>query len=297
MAEPGSTETTREMSQDGADITAAASLAGGWGIRGWLSALYTKFSAAIESNGAVAVNIQDQHTKILDLNFIQAIGAATTLSANVTSEDTTINTVADPGFVAGREFCICDSAGNFYFGGVLSSSGSGPYATVVDTPVDFAFSSGDSVIVATRHVNVAGSLAAPEIFSIGPVTSGANVELDITRILGIVTDAAAMDDGKFGSLNALTNGCVLRVNNGSIVNLWNVKTNGDIGLICFDAQYTSKAPAGENGFRFRNTYAGQEKHGVTVRLEPGDTLELLIQDDLTDLTDFNLMAQGHVVTD
>ena len=42
MAEPGSTETVREMSQDGADITTPIAMpAGGWGIRGWLSALYT----------------------------------------------------------------------------------------------------------------------------------------------------------------------------------------------------------------------------------------------------------------
>jgi hypothetical protein len=106
-----------------------------------------------------------------------------------------------------------------------------------------------------------------------------------------------MDDSLFGGITALTNGVVLRQNNGVMTNIWNVKSNGEFGLLCFDTFETSKAPAGSFGFRFRNTYAGQAKHGVTLRLEPGDTLEVLIQDDLTDLEDFAMMAQGHVVTD
>lgn len=46
MAESGSTETIREMSQDGADISSPGAMpAGGWGIRGWLSAIYTQMFA------------------------------------------------------------------------------------------------------------------------------------------------------------------------------------------------------------------------------------------------------------
>ena len=45
MAESGSDETFREMSQDGADIFSPIEVpSGGWGIRGWLSALYTFFN-------------------------------------------------------------------------------------------------------------------------------------------------------------------------------------------------------------------------------------------------------------
>ncbi|MBW2635992.1 MAG: hypothetical protein JRC86_00450 [Deltaproteobacteria bacterium] len=297
MARTGSEETFRDGAQDGADIAGAVVPTGGWGIRGWLSALYTKFAAAIESNGAVAVNIQDQHTRALDLKFIQQVGAPTTVASNITVGDTTVSMTADPGFIAGRVVGIFTATGDFYFAEVISSSGTGPYAVVLDTPVDFAFPSGSTVIAASHHLNVNGSLGSPEIFQVGPVGGATGVEIDITRIMGMITDSAAMDDGKFGSLNALTNGCVLRQNNGAMTNIWNVKTNGDIGLICFDGQYTEKAPAGENGFRFRNTYGGQAKHGVTIRLEPGDILELLVQDNLSTLSDFQIMAQGHIVTD
>lgn len=247
------------------------------------------------TNGGLDVNIQDQHTRQLDLKFIQAVGVPTTLASSTTVEDTTISVVANPGFIAGRSVGIFDMAGNFYFGEVLSIEGAGPYTVTLDTPLDFAFSVGNSVIAADHHLNVSGSLASPEIFQIGPVGGATEVEIDITRIMGNMSNSTAMDDGTFGGLDALTNGVVLRVNNGIISNVWNIKSNGDIGLLCFDAQYSTRAPGGENGFRFRNTFAGQNKHGVTVRLMPGDILEILIQDDLTGLTDFQMMAQGHVV--
>jgi len=45
MALPGSTETTRQMAQDGADISSPYAMpSGGWGIRGWLSAMFTRMN-------------------------------------------------------------------------------------------------------------------------------------------------------------------------------------------------------------------------------------------------------------
>jgi len=45
------TETSRHGAQDGADITSPATMpAGGWGIRGWLSAIYTNPHARVGHN-------------------------------------------------------------------------------------------------------------------------------------------------------------------------------------------------------------------------------------------------------
>ena len=108
-----------------------------------------------------------------------------------------------------------------------------------------------------------------------------------------------MDDSLFGGMSPLTYGIQVRKNitGGDYVNYWNAKFNGEIALVCYDFTYASKAPAGSFGLRFRNSYGGQAKHGVTIRLDPGDTLEVLVQDDLTDLEEFHMMAQGHLVTD
>ena len=253
-----------------------------------------EITAPLESNGAVPVNIQDQSSLALDLRFIQAQGAPTTISAQADPEDTTITLTSTAGFVDGNIVGLFTAGGLFYFGRQIGA----PAGSVItlDTPIDQTFAVGSNTITAIDNMNVDGS-GTTEIFQIGPVGGGTGVEIDITRLLGSIADNLAMDDGKFGGISALTNGVVLRHNNSIINNIWNMKSNGDLGLLCFDIAYTDKAPAGENGFRFRNTYAGQDKHGVTIRLEPGDTLEILIQDDLTDLTSFCMMAQGHVVTD
>jgi hypothetical protein len=251
----------------------------------------------LESNGAIPVNVQDQHTLALDLFFIKQ-NNATTLNGAISPDDTTITLTDTTGFVDGVRVGIFSSTGIFYFGQQVGAP-SGSDITL-DSPIDRAFADGDNVIAATKNMNVSGSIGSPQIFQVGPVGAGTGVDIDITRITGYIQDGGTpgMDDSKFGNIaGGLTNGVLLRVNNTIMSNIWNVKTNGEFGILCYDTAYTPKAPSGSEGFRFRNTYAGQAKHGVTLRLEPGDTLELLVQDDLTGLEVFNMMAQGHVVTD
>lgn len=246
----------------------------------------------LESNGAIPINIQDQHTRSLDLPFIKANAQPTTLWVGAVINSYTINVTSTTGFVDDSVIFIA-SGENFYIGRQIGAV-SGNIVTV-DTPIDFNYSSGSVVFPANYHMNVDGSVT-PQIFQIGSTSEEAVLELDITRVMGYFQDNVAMDDSNFGGLSALTNGVVLRRNDGVMTNLWNAKTNGEISLMTFDFQYTDKAPAGSYGARFRNTYAGPSKHGVTIRLYPGDTLEIIIQDDLTGLEDFIMMAQGHVVT-
>lgn len=272
--------------------------AGTAGLIGYLGKA-TRFGreilAPVESNGAIPVNIQDQHTKALDIPFIQNL-TPTTLSVKANPDDRTVTVTSTAGFTAGASIILA-AAGNFYYG-VQIGAVAGNVVTL-DTPIDSLFPAGSIIFPGSHHMNVDGS-STTQIFQIGPVGGPAGVstiELDITRVLGYIEDATTMDDAKFGGGTALTNGIVLRVNNSTLSNVWNIKTNGEIGLLCFDTQYTDKAPSGFYGLRFRNTYAGQAKHGVTLRLQPGQTLQILIQDDLTGLTSFQMMAQGHFVTD
>lgn len=252
--------------------------------------------AAVESNGALAVNIQDQHSLALDLHFIQLIGSITTTAALITAGDSTVTLTDTTGFVDGVQVGISDTT-NFSFAQQVGA----PAGAVItlDRPIDNDYANGVNAFAASRSMNVTGALGAPEVFQIGPVGAATGIEIDITRVMGYLQDGTAMDDALFGSLAALTNGVLLRKNigGGDYVNYWNCKTNGELALECFDFAYTTKAPAGSFGARFRNTYAGQAKHGVTIRLAPTDTLELVVQDDLTGLEAFNMMAQGHYVTD
>jgi hypothetical protein len=253
----------------------------------------------VESNGGLAVNIQDQTSPPFDLYFIQAIGSPTTVSTAVTVGDTDVVVASGADIAVGNYLGIfCPDEDRFYFGEVLADNGGTPATITLDTPIDFAFQVGDNVVSTTRELNVSGSLADPEIFLVQGAGSSSPLEVDITRIMITMIMDSAPDDGLFGNLDALTNGVVLRRIDGETRNIWNAKSNGDLGSLAYDVTYTTRTvPAGSYGLRCRYTFAGQDKHGVAVRLASGDSLQLLIQDDLTDLTSFRILAAGHVVTD
>ena len=66
-----------------------------------------------------------------------------------------------------------------------------------------------------------------------------------------------MDDGKFGSITALTNGITMRLHNSYKYNLFTVKSNAGWSAIAYDTKYADKPPAGTGyGFAARLTFAG-----------------------------------------
>lgn len=250
----------------------------------------------METNGGVPVNVQDQTSKALDLPFLLS-EAQTTLTADASVYDTTLALTSATGFVAGNVVGLFSGAGLFYFGKQVGAP-SGNTITL-DTPIDGDFSStGSAVISATDGLNVDGS-GTTKVFQIGPIGVGANQPMvDITKISGYIQTDSAMDDALFGNISELAKGIVLRHVNSVVDNIWTAKSNGELALLCAsDFNYTDKAPAGSFGARFTYSLAGQDNHGVTVRLDPGETLQLLVQDDIDGLEKFSMLAQGHLVTD
>ena len=103
-----------------------------------------------ESNGAVPVNIQDQHTRMLDLKFIQAQGTPTTLTAETSVEDKTITIANTTGFVDKNIVGIFCPCGDFYFGQQIGA----PAGNVItlDTPIDVIYEVGSFVITAIKNI-------------------------------------------------------------------------------------------------------------------------------------------------
>ena len=251
----------------------------------------------LEENGGVPVNIQDQTTPPFDLYFVQGLGPPTTLAAVTAVGDTAIsvNSVAliSTGTYIGVVTGDPDEP-RFYFAEVLAVAGT---HVSVDTPLDFAFSVSDNVIATTRDLNVNGSVTS-QVFEVQGPGTGSELAIDITRILiEITTDSAPPFDG-FGNIaGGLTKGLVLRRVDGETRNTWNVKTNSEFANLAYDYTLLSGFGAAVDGLLVRYTFAGQDKHGVAVRLAASESLELLIQDDLTSLLSFRVIAAGHIVTD
>jgi hypothetical protein len=249
--------------------------------------------AAVESNNALAVNIQDQHTRAFDLFFQKDVGSPTTLTTNAAVDDYSISVTTGHGLVAGDEFTLVDDPYGFS-GTVVSVAGDN--TVNMDRPLDRPFTSATTVVQQkTSEMNVNGSVTR-QTFKVGSATLTA--ELDITRFLiqMTTTDTPAFDE--FGDLTALTRGVQMRVVNGDQYNLWNVKSNAELANLMYDLTvYESSLPFANNGLAGRMTYAGPEKHGVTLRLGAGDFLECIIQDNLSSLLSFKIIACGHIVTD
>lgn len=239
------------------------------------------------------VFVQDQTTPPLDLYFIQQIGVPNTLAVAGAIDDMSITVTSDAGFTVGNRIGIFSGGGRFYFGQLLAKPGAN--VLNLDTPLDFAFPIGSPVLAATRELNVNGSVT-PQTFE---VRGTGTFEIDITRIIISMITTTAVDLSLFGNLVALTNGIVLRRTDTVTRNIWNIKTNLDMLNLSFDFElFAATNPVqGIDGLGVRYTFAGQDKHGVAVRLGLDDSLELIVQDNLTGLTQFRMIAQGHVVED
>lgn len=245
----------------------------------------------LESNGAMPVNIQDQTSVIVDVYMCQLINAVT-LASNTTIDTYDVTLVAGHGVVVGNILCFKEGA-SFFQAEVLTVVTN---TITLDRPLDFAFTTAAVVERTTNDMNVDGSVTR-QIFRISPVNT--TNKLDVTKIIFSIEDNAAMDTSTFGGLTKLARGIVLRKKDGTYKSIFNAKNNDDFLHHCAEYGFIDKAPAGYYGFRAIKKFAGQENHGVTIRLDPAlsDELQVIVQDNLTGLTDFHVIVHGHVVTD
>jgi hypothetical protein len=245
----------------------------------------------------VPVFIQDQTTGLLDLPFLFLL-TTPTLAVDTVVDTSTITLTAGHGLTtaanAGDIIEVADPLKGAFFLQCEIVTVVGDVVTL-DCPVNRVYEAATSIVAhSSKEMNVDGS-GTPVKFSIEPFPAQSG---DITRLMFEIRDNADMDFETFGALTELLNGVVIRVNkgDGTFRNLYNFKSNGDIIQQCFDHTFSTNIGGFTRGFASRLSWAGQEKHGVTVRLDgsvgTGEALEIIVQDDLTGLLRFHIIAQG-----
>lgn len=252
----------------------------------------------LEPNGSLPVTLQDQSTPIIITRFTK-LEQSTTSSAPVAINDRTITVTSPAGISAGKVLTIFNpTAVRFSQFQVISLLGS---VVTLDSPFDFAYPAGSYVDIGDANMAVDGSVT-PVVFGVrnnaGAIPPpGLVLSMDVTRVMtsGLCDSAVSLD--LFGNIAALTNGIVLRKRDGTHNNIFNIKTNEGIAGIAFDFNiYSASNPSqGVDGFQSRLTFAGQNKMGVTIRLAINEDLELIVQDDLTDLVSLRMIAEGSIV--
>lgn len=242
-------------------------------------------------NGNLQVYIADQTTHIVDMHAVLEEGTFTLASPTV-PDTYTITVEAGHGITIGDtiEFYENDDFSHYVVLNVVTNT------ITLDMLMDHTYTVAATCIRGNREMNVDGSVT-PKIFRVTPKYLQAGTAWDITRMMIFIQDATSMDDSKFGGDTALTRGILIRQKNGTIHNIFNAKSNGEMALEMYDTNYTDKAPAGFFGFRARRSFAGQSKNGVAIRLETDTNgeFQIVVQDDLTVLETFRIVVQGHLV--
>lgn len=254
----------------------------------------TPIETSEEGNIGVPVFIQDQTTPNIDLSFHRNLQNVT-LAAPTVLDVHTATFEPGHGFVEdatpAHSLCILEGQ-NFSQLNVIGVVGD---VVTFDSPFDKVYTTAATAIRHTFDMRFAGTPASPGTYIIKPI---AGQKWDITRVILVIESANAMDFSKFGSINPLTNGCVLRKKDGDRQNYFNFKTNGEFINRSFDHTFQTKSGGGGFGFTSRHTWAGQGKQGVVVRLDGtlGEELQVLVQDALNVSLDAMFMiAQGHLV--
>jgi hypothetical protein len=258
-------------------------------------------STRVEPNKSIPVTLQDQTTPLVVTKF-SYLQNSTVTTADVSIGDTLITVSDTTAISAGKLLTIFSPTSLRYTQvGVIGIAGSN---VTIDSPIDFAYTSGSIVDVQEPNLaTLSGSLASPVICGVrnnagGTPPPGIELTLDVTRLILKCFTATAPTLSDFGDIAlGLTNGLVLRKRDGNYYNIFNIKTNGQVAGMMFDFDILTAAGGGQDGFKARLTFGGQDKFGSVIRLPINEDLELVIQDNLTTLQSFEIIAEGSIVQD
>ncbi len=170
-------------------------------------------------------------------------------------------------------------------------------------PLDYGFDTTDGCALGNTNWAVDGS-GTPVSFIATPALHPDNVSWDIIRIMwycegdGVSGPDATPDYTSFFVTDPIVNGTYLRTVDGTTKNIFNVKNNGETVVRMYDL--TIIQTPNKNGLYSafaRRTFNGLDKNGVVIRLDAvtNDTLEWVVQDDLTDMSFCSAVVQGHIV--
>lgn len=235
----------------------------------------------------------DDNTSLGVIEPFNRITNGTTLSVAAVPDTKTITVVSPTGASIGSIIYIFSpilvAFTSFEVTGVAGS------VLTLDSPMDLPYPAGSFVDIGVTDMAVDGS-SAPVTFGIRGSGSptGISLTLHVTKIVVTCITATAVSLPKFGDLDALPNGVVIRWRNGARKNYVNLKTNQDIASIMTWTPYdkTGKPLEGEDGFRAEFLLSDG---GNVVELPVGEDLEFIIQDALQTITSIKGYAIGHLV--
>jgi hypothetical protein len=232
----------------------------------------------IESNGSMPVTLQDQTTPSV-IAPMSILEETTTTTGTIAIGAYVIPVTSATGIAAGKMLTLFDPTSIRFTYFIVVSVAS--LNITVDRSTDFAYPAGSYVDVSEPNLAVNGS-TTPVIAGLrnnaGAVPPpGLNLAMDVTRILFHIVATSACNLTTFGNLAKLT--------------------SGEMREIMYDVEIvaTGNPASGEDGVFGRLTFGGQSKLGVVQRIAIDEDVEIIIQDNLSALTLFQVTAEGSIV--
>ena len=247
--------------------------------------------------GALAINVQDQHTSPILLPLHNDLQADLEFDGLPGVDDWTITLVAGHGYTgaAGEQIEILE-------GPIIQYADVVGYAANVLTlseKIYYPFTAAAAITRVSDEMAVDGSGTRQEFHAHPPV----GAKYDITGIRVSMICTTEPDDSKFGDVAELTRGLYLaiRLAEGASFPLGTFRNNGDLARVAGTVEYEDKAGGGYHSVRA--TGAIRRDWGVAIRIRgdvasqayPHDEIHGIVQDDVDSLLSLRVVAYGHVV--
>jgi len=249
---------------------------------------YYPAGVPLESNNAVPVNIQDQHSESVDL-YLHLDTAQPTLTSPIAVDEVVFDIDSNAGIAGGDAITIHEGA-FFYQALVVSSTA---LSVTVSTPCDKVFTVDADMYIGAWNMAVDGTV--PKTFEVHPPPS---LEFDIYSITISGLSETQMDGTTFlGIADGITNGLLLRVVDGQTKNLGLIVNN--LGFEEFGYLTTYLGANKKSEYGMLSMKHVRDDNGVSIRLNGTtvDKFEAIIRDNLASESLMAVIIHGHVVTD
>lgn len=235
---------------------------------------------------AISVTHNDRTDDGIDIYLCSNSGNST-LANPATTNDLTVTVADTTGAVVGQCIDISES-GKLYQSIIGAINGN---VITVKSPIDYDFTAGADVCYGDWNLgNSNGSTGSPVVHCFRALNS----DFIIESVSVAMSDDDPMYETKFGSLNQLPNGLVLRRKNGHYKNKFLITNNAGFQHHGFTTEYPDKVPQGIYAFKGEKELIN--RNGIALQLlhETQDSLELLVRDDLTGLNECVFTIHGYI---
>ena len=236
----------------------------------------------------IDVWIQDQTTAPFHRTFMTEDKDDITLTSSLTKGDTVFNVSAGHGFIAGHELLLL--YGNLFHQTTVVSVATN--AITVDSAIPSGVPvTGTQIIRGSTNMTVDGSTT--------PITFycriGSNADpIDIIHLHVFMIGDSEGTDVLYGDLASLTNGSIVKMEDGIDINLGIYKNNQDFIKHGGIPNYAGKVGGSNYGMDF--SFNLKETYGIVLRLSNDNypIITFTVRDDLTDLVEHEVIATGQI---